>query len=158
MINLSTGKKQIVFKEDINEFIQNGYVFTRELKKFNNGIIEVKDVKCPKGFKPGKLPIKHTKEELEAIHNKRSLASKKRMQKLKAENRKIKPKEFTTKNMKWLYNLVSLDVVYAKPSEFDFYLKRNYVFGLLNRWWNNGKKEVFAIKCPDGFKPGKIKK
>lgn len=92
------------------------------------------------------------------MHIRRSIASKNANAKLKAENKKIKPKEFTTKNMKWLYNPVSLDVVYVKPSEFDFYLERNYIFGLLKRWWNNGEKEIFTVRCPDGFKSGKIKR
>lgn len=78
MYNTITKYRILVQKDDIQKYLDNGYVFARDLKKFNNGIIEVLDVKCPEGFKRGKLPPKHTQEELERIHIIRSNAAKKR--------------------------------------------------------------------------------
>lgn len=69
MVNLKTGDRKIVSKDQIDEYLNNGYVIRKNLKIFNNGQIEILALSCPNGFVKGKLSKRnlHMKQ-----HNKKS--------------------------------------------------------------------------------------
>ena len=101
------------------------------LKKFNNGKIEIMALTCPDGFKKGKLPPKHTKEELELIKINRCNGIMHRTKRLRAEGRLgNKSKSFTTKGRKWMYNPTTKHKIYVKAIDIQYYLDIGYKFGI----------------------------
>ena len=131
MINLKTNDIKIVPKDQIDNFIKRGYVIKNMLKKFNNGKIEIMALTCPDGFKKGKLPPKHTKEELELIKMNRHNGMIHRTKRLKAEGRLgNKSKSFTTKGRKWMYNSITKHKIYVKAIDIQHYLDIGYKFGI----------------------------
>ena len=130
MINLKTNDVKIVPKDQIDNFIKQGYVIKNMLKKFNNGKIEIMALTCPDGFKKGKLPPKHTKEELERIKINRNNGMIHRTKRLRAEGRLgNKSKSFTTKGRKWMYNPTTKHKIYIKAIDIQHYLDIGYKFG-----------------------------
>ena len=85
---------------------------------------------CPDGFKKGKLPPKHTKEELERIKINRRNGTMRRIQLLRSEGRLIKPKSCTTKGRKWMYNPITKHKIYIKAIDIQHYLDIGYKFGI----------------------------
>ena len=131
MINLKTNDIKIVPKDQIDDFIKQGYGIKNKLKKFNNRKIEIMALTCPDGFKKGKLPLKHTKEELEQIKINRRNGIIRRTQLLKAEGRLgNKSKSFTTKGRKWMYNPITKHKIYVKAIDIQHYLDIGYKFGI----------------------------
>ena len=81
--------------------------------------------------KKGKLPLKHTKEELERIKINRRNGRIRRTQRLKAEGRLgNKSKSFTTKGRKWMYNPITKHKIYVKAIDIQHYLDIGYKFGI----------------------------
>lgn len=130
MINLKTNDVKIVPKDQIDNFIKQGYVIKNMLKKFNNGKVEIMALTCPDGFKKGKLPPKHTKEELKQIKINRRNGAIRRIQLLRSEGKLIKPKSFTTKGRKWMYNPTTKHKIYVKITDIQYYLDIGYKFGI----------------------------
>ena len=119
MINFETHDRCIVSADQIEEYKLHGYVCTQDLKLFNNGKIEIKAITCPTGFKSGKLPIQHTKEELEQLHIARSERSKKRM----------KGQGNPAYGRKWMHHPITHDVIFVKREEIYEFEKKGYVLG-----------------------------
>lgn len=58
LFNIKTQTKKLVQKDEIQKYLDMGYVEKRKLKIYNNGIIQVIDIKRPDGFKIGRLKKK----------------------------------------------------------------------------------------------------
>lgn len=86
MYNLQTKQRKIVHKNQIQKYLDSGWVFSNELKIFNNGEIELLDINCPIGFVKGKLKKQYTDVELEQLHKKRSEIAKQANRKRKTKN------------------------------------------------------------------------
>lgn len=58
MFNCKTQTKKLVQKNEIQQYLDIGYVFVKDLKVFNNGLIDVLADKCPDGFTEGSFKRK----------------------------------------------------------------------------------------------------
>ena len=55
LFNIKTQTKKLVQKDELQKYLDMGYVEKRKLKIYNNGIIQLIDIKRPDGFKIGRL-------------------------------------------------------------------------------------------------------
>lgn len=53
-----------------------------------------------------------------------------RIQLLRSEGRLIKPKSYTTKGRKWMYNPITKHKIYVKAIDTQHYLDIGYKFGI----------------------------
>lgn len=53
MFNCKTQTKKLIQKDEIQYYLNIGYVFVKDLKVFNNGLIDILANKCPDGFIEG---------------------------------------------------------------------------------------------------------
>lgn len=58
LFDIKTQTKKLVQKDELQKYLDMGYVEKRKLKVYNNGIIQVIDIKRPDGFKIGRLKKK----------------------------------------------------------------------------------------------------
>ena len=58
MFNCKTQTKKLVQKNEIQQYLDIGYVFVKDLKVFNNGLIDILADKCPDGFTEGSFKQK----------------------------------------------------------------------------------------------------
>ena len=58
MFNCKTQTKKLVQKNEIQQYLDIGYVFAKDLKVFNNGLIDILADKCPDGFTEGSFKRK----------------------------------------------------------------------------------------------------
>ena len=57
MYNTKLNIKKLISKEEINEYLEKGWIFSKNLKPFNNGKIEIFSKNCPPRFIKGKLNL-----------------------------------------------------------------------------------------------------
>lgn len=104
---------------------------SNKMKWFNNGIENVRCEICPKGYIPGRINYKVSKDKLSKV----------------------------TKDTRWYNNGVKN--IRAKECPAGFVLGRLYFENKRNtgnKWFNNSIVNVCTKECPDGFVPGRIKK
>ena len=143
------GEKTIqIFEEDLPEYEKLGWTKGRSFKAPPKGSVWVND---------GKKSYQIKKEELEVYLAKgfqRGMFQTKRMK----EYSHVSP--ITTKGWKWVFKDGERKLI--EPKDLDEYLKDGWVLGSNSspikgkKGFNNGKINIFANECPEGFKEGWI--
>ena len=144
------GEKTIqIFEDDLLEYEKFGWVKGRSFKAPPKGSVWVND---------GKKSYQIKKEDLDEYLKKgfqRGMFQTKRMKEY--DSGKQLP---NTKGFKWVHN--GTKRILVDPKDLEKYLKQGWVLGSNSstikgrKKFNDGKINIFAKECPEGFKEGWI--